>query len=64
MSDVDEVRTLIAALPSAAQKRVGIVTDILRDLINQPGYQGHEIELAFTLVLAERVELADKTRTS
>lgn len=51
------VQAMIDALEPAARRRAHTVADILRDLINRPGNEGHEIELAFTLVLAERAAL-------
>lgn len=48
---------MIDALDPAARRRAVIVAGILRELINRPGNEGHEIELAFTLVLAERAAL-------
>ncbi len=50
------VHAMISKLPPDAQARVEVVANILRDLINaQDG--GGEVELAFTLVLAERAAL-------
>jgi len=51
--DLHTVRTMIGKLPPASRQRVLVIADILRDLINAKE-GGHEAELAFTLVLAER----------
>jgi hypothetical protein len=53
-SDVLAVHALIDRLPPQSRKRVFVVAGVLRDLINAPGTEGEEVELAFTLVLAER----------
>jgi hypothetical protein len=49
--EAQAVQALIAELPTAAQKRVAIVADILRDLLEKD--VSGESMLAFTLVLAE-----------
>jgi hypothetical protein len=47
------VQAIIGRLPPDSRARVHVIANILRDLINAPE-GGHEAELAFTLVLAER----------
>jgi hypothetical protein len=54
--DLAQVQAMIGKLEPRAQVRVNIIADILRDLINAED-GGHEAELAFTLVLAERTAL-------
>ncbi len=51
--DVRAVMTIINMLPPESRARVHTIAEILRGLINAPE-GGHEAELAFTLVLAER----------
>lgn len=55
-ADLDQVNAIIAKLDGRAQARVKVIADILRELINAKD-GGHEAELAFTLVLAERAAL-------
>jgi len=49
--EVAQVQAMIAALPAAGQRRVAVVADILRDLLEKD--VSGESMLAFTLVLAE-----------
>lgn len=51
MNEVTATEALIAALPPESQKRVEVIATILRDLLNAD--EGGEVELAFTLVMAE-----------
>lgn len=51
IDEVAEVQRLIATLTPDAQTRVGVVADILRDLLKKD--TTGESMLAFTLVLAE-----------
>lgn len=55
-ADVAKVQAMIDKLPAESRTRVEVVADILRDLINADD-GGHEVELAFTPVLAERAAL-------
>lgn len=52
--DLERVQAIIRGLPDHSRHRVLVIAEILRDLINRPGDEGQESELAFTLVLAER----------
>jgi hypothetical protein len=50
VSEGGQVLRLIAKLPADSQRRVWVMAQILRELIEK---SGEEAELAFTLVLAE-----------
>ena len=50
MSEGGQVMRLIAKLPADSQKRVWVIAQVLRELIDK---SGEEAELAFTLVIAE-----------
>lgn len=52
-----EVRAVIAMIEkrsAESRRRIYVIAEILRELINRPAEEGEESELAFTLVLAER----------
>lgn len=51
-SEPTQINALIAELPLPSQRRVAVIAQTLRDLINSD--TSGEAELAFTLVLAER----------
>lgn len=51
MSEVEQVKRIIAGLPLESQLRVSVVVGILRELLEKD--QRQEVELAFTLVMAE-----------
>lgn len=50
-ADIEAAQALINELPPDGQRRVAVVAQILRDLLVADGK--HEVELAFTLVMAE-----------
>jgi hypothetical protein len=50
-TEVQSVLRLIGELPPDAQRRISVVATILRDLLKADDRQ--EVELAFTLVMAE-----------
>lgn len=67
--DIAQVEAMIAVLPAAAQRRVTVIADILRELLAKD--DSGEAMLAFTLVLAEvsigtgrGVEVSQDTRAS
>lgn len=49
--EVAAVEAMIAAMPAAAQRRIAVVADILRELLEKD--TSGESMIAFTLVLAE-----------
>lgn len=51
LEDVERVKRMIAGLPAREQLRVNVVADILRELLESE--DGAQVELAFTLVMAE-----------
>lgn len=55
VSNLSELKNMIDSLEPEAQKRVNSVAHILRDLMRADNPTG-EVELAFTLVLAELAE--------
>jgi hypothetical protein len=52
MSEIDQVRVLIASRALDSQRRINTAAQILRDLIAKDD-KHPEMELAFTLVMAE-----------
>jgi hypothetical protein len=57
--DVSAVRRLIARLPRDSKRHVLAVAAVLRKMVDEDE-EIQEVELAFTLVLAELVARADK----
>jgi hypothetical protein len=51
LDGVAEVQAMIAKFPEAGQRRIAVVAEILRDLLERDS--SGESMLAFTLVLAE-----------
>lgn len=52
MDDIEKVRAMIAARDPASQRRIHVVAQLLRELIAKDD-KAPEVELAFTMVMAE-----------
>jgi hypothetical protein len=57
-AELQAVTLMIHALPADSRRRVCVIVQILRDLLNADDTDG-EVELAFTFVMAELADRRD-----